>query len=176
MKQTDPRLDELLQRFKPVLGQDFEKYHNHVYRVFFNCMLMDEAPGNREKYAIAAVFHDIGIWTNHTFDYLDPSIAQVKIYLDETGRPDWFGEISNMIYWHHKLSPYRGEHEKTVEVFRKADWIDVSLGLLSFGFDRQKISASRRQFPNAGFHLFLVNQSVRNFFRHPLDRLPVVKR
>jgi hypothetical protein len=176
MEQTNPGLDELLQRFKPVLGKDFEKYHNHVYRVFLNCLLLDEAPGNREKYTVAAVFHDIGIWTNHTFDYLDPSIAQVKIYLDETRRPDWFGEISNMIYWHHKLSAYRGEHGKTVEIFRKADWVDVSLGLLRFGVDPQKAGASRRHFPNAGFHLFLVKQSVRNFFRHPLNPLPVFKR
>lgn len=40
---------------------------------------------NAEKYAIAAVFHDIGIWTNHTLDYLDPSAGQAKAYLTETG-------------------------------------------------------------------------------------------
>lgn len=159
-----------------MLGRDFEKYHHHVYRVFSNCLLLDEVPDNREKYAITAVFHDIGIWTNHTFDYLDPSIALVKIYLNETGRPDWFSEISNMIYWHHKLSQYKGAHEKTVEIFRKADWMDVSWGLLNFGVERQKISVFRKRFPNAGFHLFLAKQSVRNFFRHPLNPLPVFKR
>lgn len=175
MNHNDPDIDSMLQRFKPILGEDFERYHNHVYRVFSNCLLMDPELQCREKYAIAAVFHDIGIWTDHTFDYLDPSIAQLKIYLDETGKQDWFGEISKMIYWHHKLSQYKEEYQKTVEVFRKADWIDVSLGLLTFGHDRQKIKSIRKELPNSGFHWFLVKQSVRNLIKHPLDPLPVFK-
>ncbi len=169
-------VEQLLQRFAPVLGSDFEKYRNHVCRVFSNCLLMDDDPANREKYAIAAVFHDIGIWTDGTFDYLAPSIEQVKIYLNETSKQDWTNEISQMIYWHHKLSQYKGEHKDTVEIFRKADWMDVSLALLTFGLDRQKIRRARRKFPNAGFHLFLVKQSVKNFFKHPLNPIPVFKK
>jgi hypothetical protein len=69
-----------------------------------------------------------------------------------------------------------GDHEKTVEVFRKADWIDVSLGLLTYGYDKQKIKAMRRRFPNAGFHWFLIKQSVQNLWKHPLNPLPVFKR
>ncbi len=176
MGHSNQTIEQLLQRFKPVLGGDFEKYRNHVCRVFSNCMLMDGEAGNREKYAIAAVFHDIGIWTEGTFDYLAPSIEEVKIYLNETGRQDWTDEISKMIYWHHKLSQYKGPYKKTVENFRKADWIDVSLGLLTFGTDKHKIKESTAEFPNTGFHLFLIRQSVKNFFRHPLNPLPVFKR
>ena len=55
-----------------------------MYTVFFlNCLLIDCEKNNEEKYAIASVFHDVGIWTDHTFDYLDPSIEQAKIYLTE---------------------------------------------------------------------------------------------
>lgn len=176
MEHTDPTIHQLLQGFKPMLGVDFEKYQNHVCRVFANCRLMDPEESNREKYAIAAVFHDIGIWTDHTFDYLNPSIGQVAQYLEATGKQEWLHEISRMIYWHHKLSRYRGEFAHTVEVFRKADWMDVSLGLLVFGFDRGNIGAVRRKFPNAGFHVFLLKQSLNNFFRHPLNPLPVFKR
>lgn len=176
MGHPNQSIDPLLQRFASVLGNDYEKYRNHVVRVFSNCLLIDTEPANREKYAIAAVFHDIGIWTDGTFDYLAPSIGQVEIYLYETGRENWTDEISQMIYWHHKLSRYRGEHPGTVETFRKADWIDVSLGILTFGLDKQKIRRARRKYPNAGFHVFLLKQSVKNFFRHPLNPLPVFKK
>jgi hypothetical protein len=176
MEYPNQIVEHLLQRFKPVLGGDFEKYRNHVYRVFSNCLLMDSEPLNREKYAIAAVFHDIGIWTDGTFDYLAPSIGQVELYLNEIGKGDWTSEISQMIYWHHKLSQYKGERRNTVETFRKADWVDVSLGFLTFGFDKQKIRRIRRKYPNAGFHVFLLKQSVKNFINHPLNPLPVFKK
>lgn len=176
MGHLNQTVEQLLQRFASVLGGDFGKYRNHVCRVFENCLLMDGESANREKYAIAAVFHDIGIWTDSTFDYLEPSIEQVKIYLAETGQQDWADEISQMIYWHHKLSSYKGEHQNTVETFRKADWMDVSLGLLTFGFDKQKIRRTRGKFPNAGFHFFLIKQSVKNFFKHPLNPIPVFKK
>lgn len=176
MEYPNQTIEQLLQKFKPVLGKDFEKYRNHVYRVFSNCLLMDSEQNNREKYAVATVFHDIGIWTDGTFDYLAPSIQQVKFYLTEIGQEDWASEISRMIYWHHKLSNYKGENENTVETFRKADWMDVSLGFFTFGFDNQKIRRVRRKFPNAGFHFFLIKQSVKNFFKHPLNPVPVFKK
>lgn len=176
MGNPNQTVEQLLQRFAPVLGDDFEKYRNHVCRVFSNCLLLDGELANREKYAIAAVFHDIGIWTDGTFDYLAPSIGQVKVYLNETGRQHWAEEISRMIYWHHKLSQYKGEYRNTVETFRKADWMDVSLGFLTFGSDKQKVRRVRRKFPNAGFHLFLLKQSVKNFFKHPLNPIPVFKK
>ena len=149
---------------------------NHVYRVFLNCLIIDSKKNNEDKYAIATVFHDIGIWTNHTIDYLDPSIEQAKIYLTETGKQNWIEEISLMIYWHHKVSNYRGQHRETVGNFRKADWIDVSLGLLTFGFDKQKIKGNRRELPNRGFHIFLLKRIIENFIKHPLNPLPMFKR
>ncbi|RPD41199.1 phosphohydrolase [Chitinophaga barathri] len=166
----------LLQKFRPVMGPDYEKYRNHVYRVFSNCLLLDEEKTNAFKYSVAAVFHDIGIWTDHTFDYRSPSIAQVRIYLAETPNHALADEISAMIYWHHKISPYKGDHEQCVEVFRKADWMDVSLGVLSFGADQAQMAANRNKFPNRGFHLFLLKQSLKNFVRHPLNPLPIFKK
>ena len=176
MEYSHKIIEDLMQKFKPAIGADYEKYKNHVYRVFSNCLLIDSDKNNEEKYAIAAVFHDIGIWTDHTINYLNPSVEQAKIYLTETGKQDWINEISLMIYWHHKMSKYKGEHEKIAETFRKADWIDVSLGLVSFGFDKKKIKAARRRLPNRGFHLFLIKQIIKNFFKHPLNPLPMFKK
>lgn len=169
-------IEELLLKFKPVTGRDYERYRNHVYRVFLNCTLRDNAGHNEEKYAVAAVFHDIGIWTNHTFDYLQPSIEQLKVYLYSKEKQVWEEEISKMIYWHHKITRYQGPFDKTVETFRKADWMDVSLGLLHFDADKKKIKEYKKHFPNRGFHLFLVRQTLKNFIKHPLNPIPVFKK
>ena len=176
MEYSNKIIEDILSKFKSAIGADYDKYKNHVYRVFLNCLLIDSEKNNEEKYAIAAVFHDIGIWTNHTFDYLNPSIEQAKIYLTETNKTGWIDEISLMIYWHHKMSKYQGTHKGTVENFRKADWIDVSLALLTFKFDKKKINENRRRFPNLGIHVFLIKETIKNFFKHPLNPLPIFKK
>jgi hypothetical protein len=176
MHYINSTIETLLHHFKPSIGKDYEKYRNHIYRVFLNCLLMDKEESNEEKYAIAAVFHDIGIWTNHTIDYLDPSVAQANAWLATTGRQEWAAECSTMINWHHKTSPYAGPHEQTVEVFRKADWIDVSLGLITYGADKKAIRRNRQQLPNCGFHLFLAKKIFSNLWRHPLNPLPMFRK
>ncbi len=173
MDYSNTKIDSLLKRFTFHIAADYEKYKNHVYRVFLNCILIDGEKANEEKYAIAAVFHDIGIWTNNTIDYLKPSIEQAKSYLSEVEKHGWIDEISLMIYWHHKTGRYTGEYVKTVESFRRADYIDVTLGLFNYGFDKKTISENREKFPNAGFHLFLIKRITKNFFRHPLNPLPM---
>lgn len=67
-------LDEILERHAEVLGRDYHPYRNHTYRVanFHWCML----PGTvHDLYvlSVAVAFHDLGIWTAGTFDYLAPS-------------------------------------------------------------------------------------------------------
>lgn len=173
MRDHEPLIDELLGRFRQEIGADLEKYSNHVHRVFETCVLHDADPANRHKYAIAAVFHDIGIWTARTVDYLPPSILQADHYLNATQNGALIPEITAMIHWHHKVRLYKGESSVTVETFRKADWTDVSLGLLTFGADRQKLRQLRAQFPNAGFHWFLIRKIGANFLRHPLNPLPM---
>jgi hypothetical protein len=168
-------IDEVLEKYKAVILDDYERYRNHVYRVFTNCLLLDSDVTNHEKYAIAAALHDVGIWTNQTFDYLQPSEQQAILYLTEIGKTDWIEEITSMIHWHHKFTSFLGKHQKTVETFRKADWIDISLGLLTFG-QKENISVARRKFPNLGFHLFLIKQTSKRFFKHPLSPLPMLRK
>lgn len=168
-------IETLLQRFSDVMKQDREKYRNHVYRVFLNCLMLDPDVRNEEKYAVAAVFHDIGIWSDNTIDYLGPSIVQVEKYLREAGKEYWIEEMGQMIYWHHKTGTHKGNYSSTVETFRKADWIDVSLGLINFGLDRKKLQYYRNLFPNRGFHFFLLRKIARNLMKHPLRPLPMFK-
>lgn len=173
MDQSYAITEKLLSRFAHTIGEDYGRYRNHVNRVFSFCILMDDDTDNIQKYAIAAVYHDIGIWTNKTIDYLEPSIAQMKGYLIESNKQEWMEEIMLMIHWHHKITPYRGKFSKTVEIFRKADWIDVSLGTLRYEVKSQELKELKTQFPNLGFHWFLIRQIAKNLLRHPLNPLPM---
>jgi len=176
LKYSNAIIENVLNDFEPLFGPDFFKYKNHVYRVYFNCKFLDEDLDNEDKYAIASVFHDIGIWTNGTFDYLEPSILQAKKYLCAIDKDDWNDEISSMINWHHKLTIYNSGDSELVENFRKADWMDVTFGLFNFGIKRNKLVEVRKDYPPVGFHFFLLKSAFKYFLKKPADPLPMFKR
>ena len=102
-------LDELLQAHAAELGSDFTAYRNHTYRVVNLCVALSSGDSEQlEKIAIAAAFHDMGIWTDGTFDYLQPSIRLASAHLAHSGRAEWTPEITAMILEHHKISAYQG--------------------------------------------------------------------
>jgi len=176
MKLTQAIIEEVLQINKHHLGKHYNKYQNHVYRVFNYCLCIDSTSDHIDKYAIAAVFHDLGIWTNNTFNYLAPSIDQAKAFLKANGQEEWAEEISLMIDMHHKISPYKGSFQTTVEVFRKADWLDVSMGIRSFSVSGEAVKKIKTAFPTLGFHGFLVSQTCKNLLKSPLNPLPMFKK
>jgi hypothetical protein len=168
-------IEALFATYSDVLGNDMEKYKNHVYRIF-NYSLYLSKNEEAEKYAIAAFFHDIGIWTNHTFDYLHPSIELAKKHLLQIQKNSWSEEIVLMIDQHHKISSYKGNFATTVEIFRKADWTDVSLGIIHFEVPAAFIQQVKTQFPYKGFHFFLIKLFFKNLLQHPLKPLPMFKK
>ena len=172
----NPIIEKVLEENRNFLKSDYDKYKNHVYRVYLLCLKIDRQMENADKYAIAAAFHDLGIWTHRTFDYLEPSINQAREYLDKIEKPEWKNEIACMIDMHHKRSRYSGQNEKTVETFRRADWIDVTRGIINFKIDRKEIKDLQKKFPILGFHGFLLKQSIKNFLKHPLNPLPMFKK
>lgn len=168
-------VDQLLDEHSSQLGKDFTAYRNHVYRVVNLCLSFIEDDKHLEKIAIAAAFHDIGIWTDNTFDYLSPSCRVAHVHLNSIGRTDWSREISEMILQHHKISRYRGEHELLVEGLRRADWVDVTKGAFSFGLSREVIGQVLERWPSAGFHRRLLQLEFQQLRNHPLNPLPMLK-
>jgi hypothetical protein len=128
-----------------------------------------------ERVAVAAAFHDIGIWTARTFDYLAPSIAAATAWLARMGRSAWTPEIAAMIREHHKLRRYRAEPIGLVEAFRRADLVDVSHGLVAFGLPRRLRGEVFSKWPDAGFHLMLVRLTLGRLRTHPLSPLPMLR-
>jgi len=130
----------------------------------------------KDKFAIAAAFHDLGIWTAHTFDYLSPSIGLATAYLSDNNLEEWTEEISLLIDMHHKMSTYKGAFEESVEAFRRGDWIEVTLGFKHYGVSTSLRKELKKTFPNLGFHWFLVKETLKQFFRSPLHPLPMFRK
>ena len=170
-----PTVNAVLDNHASALGNDFIAYRNHVYRVVNLCLAI---AGNRvelEKIAVAAVFHDLGIWTNHTFDYIAPSVALAREHLSASAHADWIPEIEAMIVNHHKITLSRPGRASLVEPFRRADWIDVSRGFRTFGVSHSFIASVFTAWPSAGFHWRLLALTVDRFLKHPLTPLPMVR-
>ena len=171
-----PTLDTLLGAYAGALGRDFEAYRNHAYRVANLCVAQSSRDAAQvEKIAIAAAFHDLGIWTDGTFDYLRPSVDLAEAHLAASGRSEWAPEIAEMILQHHKVSRYRDNPRWLVEPFRRADWTDVSRGLITFGLSRTVVRQVVAAWPSAGFHKRLVQLELRHLRTHPWRPLPMVR-
>lgn len=171
-----PILDEVLETYAAELGDDFTAYRNHAYRVVNLCVpFAPGEPARLERIATAAAFHDLGIWTERTFDYLESSAELACAHLTRTGRAEWAPEVTEMILEHHKISPYRGQRHRLVEPLRRADWVDVSKGLITFGLPRKFLKEVFSTWPSAGFHKRLVRLGLSRLRTHPLNPLPMVR-
>ena len=169
-------LDAILDRHASDLAADFTAYRNHAYRVATLCASQAGSPPEAlEKIAIAAAFHDLGIWVDHTFDYLDPSVRLAREHLLASGRAAWVPEVTAAILEHHRITRYGGAHTWLVEPFRRADWMDVSGGLVASGLSRDLFRAALARWPRAGFHRLLARLEWRHVRSHPLNPLPMLK-
>lgn len=167
-------IDNILAGYRSAIGTEYQGYRNHVCRMVSFCLaLSDLGEDATNKLIIAGCFHDIGIWTGPTFDYLPPSIVAAEQYLKETGFQAWIPEISEMIDQHHKLTAYK--NAELVEVFRKGDLVDFSLGSIKSGLSSDFVRDVRKRFPNEGFHWMLAKRAAKWVCRHPLNPLPVLK-
>ena len=170
-----PTIDDVLDGHASALSNDLVAYRNHVYRVANLCLAIVGNHCEVEKIAAAAVFHDLGMWTDRTFDYIAPSIALAREYLVANAREDWITDVSTMIADHHKITPSMANPNSLVEPFRKADWIDVTGGLRRFGIPRPFVARLFATWPDAGFHWRLAQLALHRFRTHPLTPLPMVR-
>lgn len=172
-----PTLDVLFAPWQAALGRDHAAYRNHVVRLLALCEALAAREGitlDPLALRVAGVFHDLGIWSDDTFDYLAPSSARARVWLEAHGRSDLAPLVTAMIEQHHKLRP-AGPAQDPVEIFRRADWIDVSLGALAFGLPRSQYRALLHRHPDAGFHLRLVQLSGKQLLTNPLKPLPMFR-
>lgn len=175
------RVDSLLEPWSEQLAADREPYTNHVMRVLLLCDEVSVAaigggtpPSQRQEFLVAGVFHDLGIWSDGTWDYLPPSIERAREHLESIDCEDLVPTVSQMIEQHHKLRS-AGFSDDPVEVFRRADTIDVLLGARRFGMPRSRYREILREFPDKGFHASLVRRTIARLGEKPKSPLPMFK-
>lgn len=166
--------DRILDAHRSALGSGYEQYRNHIYRVLNFALPLVVEQQEKETLTIAAAFHDLGIWTHRTFDYLEPSVNLVKQYSAEyhLSREENTA-IESIIRNHHKITRFRGL--ALTEIFRQADLVDLSLGVIRCGRSRESIRHVRKAFPNKGFHLNLTKLFLKNLVRKPWKPLPMYR-
>jgi hypothetical protein len=175
-------VEDVLGTWRAQLAGDFDAYRGHVYRVLtFARGLAAGATGapvadeTLHAMAIAVVFHDLGIWSDGTLDYLPPSEARARAHCAATGRAADAPAVAAMIAQHHKLLPYAGPNAVLVEALRRADLIDLTFGAIRFGLPGDLVRAARGAFPNAGFHATLCRVIGGWVVRHPFRPLPMMR-
>jgi hypothetical protein len=171
-----PLLDDILAPWTSTIGADFMGYRNHCARMLNFCFaLADLDDEQRRKCTIASAFHDIGIWIGDTVDYIDPSLPPAIEYLNAHGLGAWKDEVVLMITEHHKIRPYEGEYATLVEVFRRADLVDFTLGRVRSGLPAAFVRDVQSAFPNHGFHASLMRRAAGWVLQHPLNPAPMMK-
>lgn len=129
-QRTNDVLDNVLEKYRSFLGEDYDSYYNHCLRVlnfatyFYDSEAKDRALewslSKRKRHtdlmAFALAYHDIALWTDGKLDYLDPSLAVMerdskeKISIRELFQPPLMEEekhiLAEMILQHHKILSY----------------------------------------------------------------------
>ena len=172
---SNARIETLLAEYATQFGTDAEPYGNHVRRVFG--LVRAQGPhlsaDQLDQVAIAAVFHDIAIWLDDTFDYLAPSRDHAADFLLQQGRTEWIPVVSRMVMEHHKLRPIRDD--RLVEAFRRADLCDVSFGVVDRGIPAGAYSDLVDEYPVLGFQKRLVHFTGVQFRKDPRRPLPMLR-
>lgn len=181
MSSAVPDLDTLFAPWLPALGRDALPYRNHVERLLAICTKINQplVESDLLAFRVAAVYHDLGIWSDGTFDYLPPSRQRAVEWLQENGHADKISLVEALIENHHKIraaqDPLAREGFDPVEIFRRADWMDVSLGLINFGLPREQYRAILKQFPDAGFHKRLLQLGGKQMLTKPWQPMPMMR-
>lgn len=172
-----PLTDEILNEYRSLIKDDFDGYRNHVTRMLNFCHLLkpDMSDEQSQKLQIAAAFHDIGLWTHNRVDYLEPSIWECIAYLEKHNLSHWKQELVVIIDMHHYIKAYNGPFSELVELFRKADLVDFSFGLVKYSISSDKVKQVKQAIPNAGFHKTLMRFSWQQFKRSPINPLPMMR-
>ncbi len=169
-------LDSLLEPWRKTLGADYLAYRNHCQRVFHLTRAHRRLVSDVEDrlIALACVYHDLGLWTHKTLDYLEPSCELAAQALRTEGAEGAIPVLRAMILEHHALRAV-GPDRDLVEAFRRADWTDVSLGRRRFGLDPAIITELKTRYPNAGFHKRLLVLGAKWSLTNPLNPLPMLR-
>lgn len=164
--------ERILNNYKNDLGKDFQPYLGHCSRVLRYMSELGLKEEDEELASVLVAFHDLGIWTDDTMDYLEPSVLLAIDYIQSEGL-DIDPETTRLVIGdHHKVT---ATSNPVAELLRKADLIDLTMGMIRFGVPKQVIKETRIQIPYLGFHSMITKKTLQHAVRNPLNPFPMLK-
>ena len=200
-----PVIDPILDSFAEAIGEHRRIYRHHCLYVAHavRALVPESAAHHDRALGIAAAFHDLGLFTEGTIDYLEPSVTLAAAYCESEGYADLVPLVTRLIENHHKITPVRdggrsvsrlgpgvdssGPRTSTsaargtsaeadlVDAFRRADWQFVMMGAYPGTLGWRAHRKLKRALPTPGFHRFIVGHSVRHMRTGARNPLPVLR-
>lgn len=151
-----------------------QAFHRHSQRVAALAGLIVRKRGQQPDLEVltwAGIFHDLMVLVPFRqrpwgADYVSESAAMAGLYLRERQllTAEQVALVQACIQHHHDLRPHP---HPLVEGFRRADWLEVSQGLIRSGVTTEELKALYRDWPRAGF-LGALSQVISRFFVRPV--------
>lgn len=161
----DAILNDELARIAGDVGDELDSYRNHCLRVltfskfFIPDFVFDDIPDAMDIVSMSLAYHDCALWTDKKLSYILPSMHQMVAHTKDRWTAEQVNIASQIIEQHHKITPYHGGENKTVDALvnavRKADWADATMGILRSGMPASLLGAAYKEIPEAGFHELL---------------------
>lgn len=161
-----PLLEERLEPFRQVIGDDFAGYRGHLYRVLtYAIHFLGGDETFRAEIETALAYHDIAVWTHNSLDYLQPS---ADMCMADNVQNNWGYDpklLEDIILQHHKITKFRGPNENVVNAVRKGDWVDAYQGMLRKGLSKAQVNAVAEAIPAEGFYesLARLNKELKGY-------------
>jgi hypothetical protein len=149
-------IEEVLAAWDGALGAARAAYRGHAYRTFN---------------VARRLF--VGIWSDRTWDYLDPSVRRAREHLRRGGPGSTRARSSRRSRATTALR--RAREGGPVEAFRRADLVDVSRGGSGSGWTAASAARWWRRSPTPASHGIRVRTALAWRVRHPLRPLPMLR-
>jgi hypothetical protein len=171
--QRNAVIDEVLSHHHLALGQDLLGYSGHCYRLLNYTRFLGLDERDLPLMEVAIAFHDLGVWTHKTMDYIGPSIKLAEQYVLKEDLEIDLQHLGLIIGGHHHLSEI--DNSPPAELLRKADLMDLSFGAISGGLSKEILRSIKKEFPNNGFQTMIMKKVALYAISHPLRPFPMMK-
>ncbi len=166
-------IDSILEVHRSLIGADWAAYRGHCQRLFCYLSCFGLSPNEITLTEVAIAFHDLGIWTADSMDYLAPSCEAARLYISDQNLEIKIDLVEDMINSHHKMTKAKTHH--LAEYLRKADLIDLSATWLRFGIPKEEIKAIKKAFPFVGFQKKIYTKVAKHALKHLWNPFPMLK-
>ena len=171
-----------LMRMRELAGDTADAMQGHCERVFSIAVGLAEHEGkevDEELLACAASLHDAGLYEGAKradSTYVEDGAVLARDLLEPLG---WEGErlrsCMDAIERHHELRA-QWDRGAEVELLRRGDLVDVSAGVVGFGFPRSRYKELVEEIPRDGMYRGIAGLVGHQLRERPLSMLKIFRR